>query len=470
MGKKPKNTTSSLTRKHIWGYGMGDAGACMTFTIVSLYATRYYVNVLKIDTAVMATILLIWNIWDAVNDPLMGALMDKVFAKNRNPKGKFRPWLLRATPLIAITSIVFFTVPTFFEGTTMLIVLFFCKILYEGSYTMFNIPMGSLLSSMAKNDEERAQLSSARGFGSTISSLVPVMAAPLILSALGDTNPTAYMVCAVVFAAVGFVMCLLHYLWTEERAEPIAASQDAADKIKITDILTVFKSNRAFLALCIHSVCLCTQQAVATALGTYMYSDVLGNLALMSLGSLLGMPLAFLFLGIAPKMAKKFGLEGFIRHGLMIGALMYVALFGLHVMMDVPAMVHLLWSAVANAFVTISTQQQYGLVGESIDYNEYLTGKRTEGSIYGTFSLSRRVGTTIGNSLGVLMLGWIGYDANLAVQTASTLTGIKFLCVLLPGIFALGSWVAFRYVWNITPEVREKMHAHAEAKKAAAEN
>ena len=470
MGKKPKNTTTSLTRKHIWGYGMGDAGACMTFTIVSLYATRYYVNVLKIDTAVMATILLIWNIWDAVNDPLMGALMDKVFAKNRNPKGKFRPWLLRATPLIAITSIVFFTVPTFFEGTTMLIVLFFCKILYEGSYTMFNIPMGSLLSSMAKNDEERAQLSSARGFGSTISSLVPVMAAPLILSALGDTNPTAYMVCAVVFAAVGFVMCLLHYLWTEERAEPIAASQDAADKIKITDILTVFKSNRAFLALCIHSVCLCTQQAVATALGTYMYSDVLGNLALMSLGSLLGMPLAFLFLGIAPKMAKKFGLEGFIRHGLMIGALMYVALFGLHVMMDVPAMVHLLWSAVANAFVTISTQQQYGLVGESIDYNEYLTGKRTEGSIYGTFSLSRRVGTTIGNSLGVLMLGWIGYDANLAVQTASTLTGIKFLCVLLPGIFALGSWVAFRYVWNITPEVREKMHAHAEAKKAAAEN
>ncbi|MBE6978847.1 MAG: hypothetical protein E7431_00505 [Ruminococcaceae bacterium] len=469
MGKKPKNTTSTLTRKHIWGYGMGDAGACMTFAIVSMYATRYYINVLKIDTTIMATILLIWNIWDAVNDPLMGALMDKVFAKNRNPKGKFRPWLMRSTPLIAVTAIIFFTVPTFFEGTTMLVVLFFCKIAYEASYTMFNIPMGSLLSSMAKNDEERAQLSSARGFGSTVSSLVPVMTAPLILSYFGDTNPTAYMVCSVIFAAVGFVMCLLHCLWTEERSEPVAASQSDADKIKVTDILGVFKNNRAFLALCLHSVCICTQQSVATSLGTYMYSDVLGNLALMSLASLLSMPLAFVFLGLAPKMAKKFGLEGFIRHGLMIGTILYVALFVMHLVMNVPAVVHLVWSAVAGSFVSISTQQQYGLVGESIDYNEYLTGKRTEGSIYGTFSLSRRVGTTIGNSLGVLMLGWIGYDANLAVQAASTLTGIKVLCVLLPGIFALGSWLAFRFVWNITPEVREKMRAAAEAKKVAAE-
>ena len=83
MSTKVKNTTSSLTRKHIWGYGFGDAGACMTNAIVSLYATRYYVNVLKIDTTMMAAILLIWNIWDAVNDPLMGALMDKMFAKKQ---------------------------------------------------------------------------------------------------------------------------------------------------------------------------------------------------------------------------------------------------------------------------------------------------------------------------------------------------------------------------------------------------
>ena len=104
-----------------------------------------------------------------------------------------------------------------------------------------------------------------------------------------------------------------------------------------------------------------------------------------------------------------------------------------------------------------------GLVGEAIDFNEYITGKRTEGSIYGTFNLTRRIGQTIGNSAGVLLLGWIGYDTALAdqglKQAASTLTGIKVLCVLLPAIFIIGSWVAFRFVWNVTPEIRAAIAA-----------
>ena len=95
--------------------------------------------------------------------------------------------------------------------------------------------------------------------------------------------------------------------------------------------------------------------------------------------------------------------------------------------------------------------------GEAIDYNEYLTGKRTEGSIYGSFNLARRIGNTVGSSLAVLMLGWVGYDTAAAVQSAAAITGIKALCVLMPGIFVIGSWLAFTFVWNITPEIREKI-------------
>ena len=139
---KNKPPKTGLTKKHWIGYGLGDFGGCMTFALMGAYVTRYYVNVLKVDTVILATLLLVWNVWDAVNDPLMGALMDKMYAKSTNPKGKFRPWLLRATPMLAITAVAFWTVPTFFEGTAMLVVLFFCKIAYEACYTMFNIPMG----------------------------------------------------------------------------------------------------------------------------------------------------------------------------------------------------------------------------------------------------------------------------------------------------------------------------------------
>ena len=174
-------TPSGLSVKHKIGYACGDLGGCMTFALMGSIVTRYYTNVLQVNTVVLATMLLVWNVWDAVNDPLMGALMDKVFAKHHGQGGKFRPWLLRSAPCVAITFIIFFTVPTYFKGVTMLVVLFFCKILYEGFYTMFNIPMGSMLSAMADTDGERAALSSARGFGSMIGNIIPMIIMPQLL-------------------------------------------------------------------------------------------------------------------------------------------------------------------------------------------------------------------------------------------------------------------------------------------------
>lgn len=457
MSKTPKN---GLTAKHWIGYMMGDLGGCMTFALMGSMVTRYYTNVLHVNTLVLATLLLVWNIWDAVNDPMMGALMDKMFTKHQNPKGKFRPWLLRATPLLAITAIAFWTLPTFFEGTAMLVVLFFCKIAYEACYTMFNIPMGSMLSAMASNDSERASLSSARGFGGMIGNMLPAMIFPLLLKKYGGSNAIGYAIGAVICAGIGFVLCLMHYFWTEERNVTASAS---ADDIKFTDILKVFRVNRPFVALCLHGICICTMQYVNQTLASYMYADVLGDVGMMSFSSMISMPMMFVVLIGAPILAKKISLEKMIRYSLLLGSAMFGGLFVMHLVMEVPAFVHMIISSLALSFAMVSIQMQWGLVAEAIDYNELVTGKRTEGSIYGTFNLARRIGQTVGNSAAVLALGWIGYDSIAAAQgvaqSASTLTGIKVLCVLVPAIFALGSWAVFKFVWNITPEVRAKLAA-----------
>lgn len=462
---KVKTPKTGLTTKHWFGYMFGDWGGCMTFALMGSIVTMYYTDILHVNTVTLAALLFIWNIWDAVNDPLMGALMDKMFARNKNPKGKFRPWLLRATPLVAITAAAFWTVPTFFEGTTMLVVLFLCKILYEATYTMFNIPMGSLLSAMSTNDAERASLSSARGVGSMIGNMIPAMAAPMIISAFGDDNSIGYSIAGVVCAAIGFVICFLHYALTEERNT--VGADTKSDDIKVTDILEVFKKNRPFVALCIHGVCICTMQYVGQTLGGYMYKDVFGDLSLQSYASMLSSPIMIGSMIVVPIICKKLGLEKFIRYSLLVGGALYVVLFGLHMIMDVPVVVHILLSGLAMGTAMISIQMQWGLVGEAIDYNEMVTGKRTEGSIYGTFNLTRRIGQTIGNSAAVLALGWIGYnDATGAVQSEATLTGITVLCVLVPAVFVLGSWAAFKFVWNITPEVRAEMGAKKAAQSA----
>lgn len=430
----------------------------MTFALMGAMVTRYFTNVLKVDSVVLATLLLVWNIWDAVNDPLMGILMDKMYAKHHNKNGKFRPWLLRVAPLLCISAIVFWTVPTYFSGVTMLAVLFFAKILYEGCYTMFNIPMGSLLGAMARTDEERSKLSSARGFGSTIGNVLPLMILPQLLAKYGDTS-FAFGLGATICALIGLVFCLLHYFWTDERNVEAVEAAGSEGGIRLSDFGALFTKNRPFVALIIHGVCICTQQYVVSSLGSYMYGDVLGDIGLMSVQSALSMILSVVVLAVCPMVTKRMGLIKMIRSALLVSALIDVGLFAAMMVMPVSPMAYLLVTSVASMISGVSIFMQWGLVAEVTDYNEYVTGKRTEGTIYGTFNLSRRVGQTVGNSAAVLALDWVGYQAGAAVQSAGTIMGIEALSLLVPAAFLIGSWAAFRFVWNITPEVREKMEA-----------
>ena len=456
MNKTKKAAKGGLSTKHWMGYMFGDFGGCMTFALMASTFSIYCTNVLGIDPIVMGVLTIIWTIWDAINDPIMGAIMDKAFARNQNKRGKFRPWLLRATPLLAVTAIALWTVPTLLDGIPLLVALFSFKILYEASYTMFNIPMGSLLSAMSTNDAERASLSSARGVGSMFGNMIPGMIGPVIIGMYGANHSTGYMITGVACAIVGFIVCLLHYFFTEERT---VVGETKADDIKITDILEVVKSNRAFIALCIHGACICTMQYLAENVSMYMYDAVYNDVTYKTIASVLSAPFMVGAMVGVPFLCKKLGLEKIIRYTLLAGGAICGLLFLMHLVTDVNPLVHGVILGIGSGLAMVSIQMQWGLVGEAIDYNEYLTGKRTEGSIYGTFNLSRRIGQTIGLGFSFFALKWIGYVPELEVQTGATIFGFKILCVLVPGLFILGSWAAFKFVWNITPEIRSAMAA-----------
>ena len=93
-----KTPSKKLTPVHIFGYGCGDAGGVVGLYMVSGFMTRFLQVNLEVNPAILATILLIWNIWDAVNDPLMGTIMDICFAKAKPGADKFRPWILASIP------------------------------------------------------------------------------------------------------------------------------------------------------------------------------------------------------------------------------------------------------------------------------------------------------------------------------------------------------------------------------------
>ena len=463
-----KEEKGSLKLKHKIGYGLGDAGGVMTFALMSSTFSMYCTDALGISPGTIGILLLIWNIWDFINDPLMGAYIDRSYARSTDPRGKFRPWILKSAPLLCVSFIALWSVPSLADGLVRLCFLFLLKILYEGSYTMFNIPMGSLLSAMGDNDEERAALSSARGIGSAGATLISLFIMPLFLKQYGENNPTGYALGAAVCALIGLVMCLGHYALTFERNTGNTAGDQAegGDSIKVTDILQVFKVNRPFVALCVHGIFICMMQYVGNTLNNYMFADVLGDISIAGYGTLLSAPPMLLIFIFGPIIAKKIGLEKLIRYGLLISCAMYVALFAAMMMFNVNPWVYAVCSNMAMGFAFISIYMQWGLVGEAIDYNEMITGKRTEGSIYGTFNLSRRVGQTIGNSAAMLLLGMVGYNGTLTAQSASTITGIKVLCILLPGILVLGSWASFKFVWNMDDEMRARVDEYKATKKS----
>jgi len=448
-----------LTKKHLIGYTFGDLGECMTFSIMGAFLTRYYINVAMVDTAVLAMLNLIWKIADAAASPIIGMYVDKMYAKKKYKSGKFRTWMLRMTPLLAIVSIIIFTAPNYLDGMSKLVVIFVSYLSYELIYGLFNIPYTSLLAAMSKNEDERAQLSSARGIGGMCGSMIPSIMFPIIISAFQKNPQLGYAAGVTICAAIGFVFCMISYFFTEERCGD-AVKEEVSDS-SFTDIFEVIRKNRAFLALAIHGVFQGITQAINMSMGTYMFSDVLGNLALMSISSICILPFTGAALIFSPQLVKKMGTMKLIRSGFVIGTAIYVMLFVMHVLTNVNPMVHILMSSVGSMFTGVGTMMQWGLVGEAIDYNEYLLGKRSEGAITGTFTMLRRAGQAIGTSGSVALLGIIGYDATLSnagmAQSATTVLGIKVLCVLVPAIVTMGSWAVFKYIWNITPELKVKM-------------
>ena len=413
-------------------YAAGDLGCNMSFSLKSTVQTFWLVY-MTLETGLLSLLLLLVQTWDAVNDPLLGTLIDH--DRRAYKHGKFKTYIfVGACGLLFGGAAVFLPFPG--APTLVKAMLFIVGyVIWDAFYTVANVPYGSMLSLVTNDVGERAQLSTWRSIGSMIGNMLPGLAGPVIVGMFGDRESIGYTIAGVSCAIIGFVICFLHYACTEERTT--VGEEAKADDIKFSDILVVFKKNRPFVALCIHGICICLMQYATQTLGMYMYSGVYHDVTYQSIASALSSPFMIGSMILVPFICKKLGLEKLIRYSLLIGGAICGLLFVMHMTMEVPPLVHGVVLGIGSGFAMVSIQMQWGLVGEAIDYNEHITGKRTEGSIYGTFNLSRRIGQAIGSGFAFYALAWIGYDGTAAVQSAGTVLGLKALCVLVPAVFLI---------------------------------
>ena len=186
---KSKKASEKLNLLHLLGYGCGDGGGMLTLYIVSGYLTRYVTNVLKLDPAILATMLLIWNIWDAVNDPMMGTIVDKT----RSKWGKCRPYLKwMAIPIGIMTILCFlpvFSAESVYDGSKTIqafVTIAVIYIVWSVVYTIADVPYWGLSTCLTNNTVTRGNILTVARMFCTVGAGIVTVFVPMITGALTE--------------------------------------------------------------------------------------------------------------------------------------------------------------------------------------------------------------------------------------------------------------------------------------------
>ena len=426
------------------GYTLGDLGCCCTEQFRAMFLTVFYTLVLKINPIHVGTILLITKIWDAINDPIIGAIID---ARKAKAGKKFIPWMRAfSIPCAILMCIGFLNVSNLDYGFKLAYVLI-TYVLYESMYTCVNVPFGSLSSVMTDDTNHRTDLSRYRSLGGTIFMTVIVIVGPLFL--YKDNQPVAsnFLLLAIICACISVFCIQVTCVWCKERVEIPDVERE---KINYFQVLKNISKNRALLGVIIASLVGMIAASVVNGLNTYLFKDYFGNVKLMSISGMLSTVYAIItFIG-TKFVANKFGKKEWCMYGAGFAAIVYGVLFFL------PIKNPIMFIAINGiCYIGASGFQIliWAMVNDSIDYQELKTGTRNESIVYSTYSFFRKIAAALSASLSSFILAFIGYNVNAATQTPEVISN---LWKSYTGIYSLGYVIAILSLFFIYPLTKKK--------------
>ena len=197
------------------GVTLGDLGCCCTEQFRAMFLSVFYILVLKVDPIHVGILMIITKVWDAVNDPIVGALVDM---RKSTKGGKFIPWIKAFSFPMAVLCILGFANVSNFDYGFRIAYMFISYVLYEALYTCVSVPFGSLSSVVTDDSRERTALSRYRSMGGTIFMTVIVIVGPLVLYDK-DRQPIAgrFLMMAAVCALAGLLCLWVTCVWCKER-------------------------------------------------------------------------------------------------------------------------------------------------------------------------------------------------------------------------------------------------------------
>ena len=479
-----KQSEKGFTIRDSLAYAAGDLGCNMSFALKGTMAL-FWTQVMGMS-AWYSLLLIIVQVWDAINDPLIGSMVD---ADHRTYKrNKFLQYIwIGSIGLVVGGACVFLPFP----GAPVwakFIIFIAGYVVWDAFYTIANVPYGSLLSLISSEPADRASLSAWRSIGSMVGNMLPMVILPFIIyEADGQTlNGFRVFLAALIMGILGFFCFQFMIRNTTIRVDTEVRASEDIPKFNVLVAMKNFLKNRPAVGATLAAMGMFIGMQGATTAVSVTFQAYFKNAQISGIIQLFSMIPILVFTPLARKMVTKYGKKelsviGSIAY--IVGALvLFAGPLGIIPVSEnntgIDLIVYVVAQLICSLGLGIYSTVSWAMMGDAIDYNEWKTGKREEGVVYSLHSFFRKLAQGIGPAVAVAIMGTMGYvnnDINEAGEAFINVAklgwdvavDIRMLVAILFLVAGIFQFVGLGLVYNLDKKTLAKMQNELAAKNAA---
>lgn len=444
------------------GYMLGDVGGSFVNLYIGSFFIIFCTYVLGVSAYFMGTMFLVGKVFDAFVTAIMGTLPDRF--RIGKTGDKFKPWIHFSKWLLAASCLFAFADVSSLGSTATHIwvvaaYLFFCV-----AYTADAIPYGSLASVITNDPLERTKLSRARSIGGMIVGVGFLSFVPtFIYDANRNVIPEAFFYIAIAFS----ILSLLSYVGLLKlTTERIRDEKPVGTKPEY-DFRDAFKAaftNRALIGMMVATLGSMLLVSGVATLAPIVFAEYYDNPSAFATNQFIQMGVTLVLFLFIPKLVAKFN-----KRNLVVGTAAF-SLVASALLTFVTIKNVIVFAALYN-FATIGSMVfimlVWALVTDCIDYTEYKTGKKYEGTLYSLYSFVRKVGMGVGAAFGSYSLGWVGFVSGEKSQTQEVAAGVLKMYTGLPIAAFILILVGVGLIYHLNGKRTNEMHKVLKERRAA---
>ncbi|MFW5779915.1 MAG: MFS transporter [Bacillota bacterium] len=454
------NDKKYLTKFNVASFALAGFGQNLIIGVVNSFILFFYTDVFLLGAGAAGILMIVARIWDALNDPIMGTIVDKTKTK----RGKMRPYLMVIPIPLAISTILLFMIPDI-SYAWKVVYAYGTYLLWGMVYTICDVPFWGLASVMTPNPKERISFISFSRLIHTIGGALPVLIIPLFVDGIaGGNNAKGFPMAGIAIGIVGAALFSLSYFGTKERC----TKKEKAPTLKeCAKLLAVNKPLRYVVMANVFGFMRTMPVVASMYIATYIIGpqtifDINFSPTMLNITIFAGWGVAgYIGMLTTPLVCKK------INYKQIYFICAALGVFGSLLLLVLGAK---LWSIMLCMLICglsfgYTSNINYTMIADSVDYVEWKTGRRTEGVTISFQTLMNKLMYALQIGLVSLVLIIINFvepknvDGELVTQAQTEFTqkGFFFMITVIPAIGWLISAIPMKF-YNFIGEERERAH------------